>query len=388
MSVTTDPTTYNNTINNSGNEDSNKNATVTQSFKSVSKSDAVIPLYMENSDPARPYYAKNAEKGMLDVLGTGTWCTNPPSSRDIIVPLTITEYQPEYTAFVSGLAQKLDQLSQLAKSDNLLDGFIENPIANSFLANKTNFKYRLPYLQLQSQDFSTSFGDAENQKSNILGKISSEIQSIISRRAGFQTGTKGFPGVLQNARSVALANAGLLLGDLGRAIYPAINAAKPQNKFYQGSSPVSYSLTFELSNTIDEKKSKWNKEFVELLAHNAGMGNLRNSIVGDSPCIYTLEIEGIRWCPACHINASYEGQGNLLVVGGETMPEAYTVTLEVSEIFPPLRFFYHEYLKNGNKVEAINSSLTNLCDIINNGIGAAGIAAGRFASGLGGLINS
>ena len=332
-----------------------------------------IPLKFDPKDPARPYYAANAKSsagGNIDLINDAAWTVSPPKSREGILPLVITEFQPKYSSLITDLFAKVNALLQFqGKSfDELTEGFIANPIAHSFLANKTNLSYTLPYLQMQTQDFNTQFGDGDNPQQNVLQQAVGFIKEGLTRNSAFNS-ILG-PTVGKFAKGFAGASVlPQLIKDAGRSLYPAVDAASPQGKYYSGSSPTGYDITFELLNTIDHEKSKLHKELVELWSHQMS-ANLRNPIIGDSPTIYTVEFFGLRWCPAAHLNFSYVGNGNLVYIDGEPYPESYTCTFKVEEIFPTIRTILHQYIKNGTKFHAINTDPKALCNTLNRGIGA------------------
>ncbi len=358
-----------------------KNPTTGQTLTYVGNGGEAIPIFKDQTDLARPYYAKDPVEGNLDISTYGSWCLNPPESRQDIIPLILREYQPEFSNLVTNLARVLTHVTDVKYTgkhpnanfaEKVFFGYADNPIKNTFLANSTNFTYRFPYLSLKAQDFNTNFGNAEEGNNNILKTLTEEAKRMLQGRfitRGLQDSSAGFRGSFYLGMITNMGQAGK---DLARAIYPAIHPADAQYKFYKGSSPVSWSYSIELSNTISPEQSKFNKEFVELISHNGAMGNLRNPLVGDGPCIYSLEIPNIRWIPACKIDVTYEGKGNLLVVNGDTIPESYIITFKIIEFFPPLRVITDTYLKNGSKLEAINSSPTNICDILTNAINNAG----------------
>lgn len=334
----------------------------------VSNSRRKIPIYKHESDLANPYYAfpsgesENKPKGELSITRDAAWTQSPTANRNDIVELVITEYQPRYSSTIASLLKNTRQLEQwadeavnIAESDDGVVGGIKraleftqgNPIANSFQARKTGFKYRLPYLQLTDQSFATMFTDGEEGKKNVLSKMVDFTRERAANVAGgFGVGAKALLG---------LASFGPAMADMASSVLPAINPSDSRDAFYKGSSPVSYPLTFELLNTIDHEKAKFHKELVELFSHNMGMGDLRTPFVGDSPCIYTIEIDGIRWCPACKIDFSYLGNGNLIYIDGVPYPESYTVTMNVTEFFPPIRSLYNHYVKYGEKFMAITT---------------------------------
>jgi len=369
FSVTSNPNQYSNTVAQQKIESGKKtNTSGSNKLTDVpSNGDRIIKLYKRGSDYANPYYAKNDDEGVVDVLMDGGWCLNPKSARIDIVKLILTEYQPKFSPTANDLIKIFSQLKQFVGDANI-HLVVENPIENTFIANKTGFSYIFPFLSLGSQSFTTSFGDADNKASGLIGGIVDTIQTTaINALSLSKAGVgKSGGGLMGNIH----ANMKGLMKGAAQSIFPAVNPANPEGGYYQGSSPVSYTISIDLLNTISLEQTQWNKEFIELITHNAGMGNLRNAWVGDSPCIYTLEIKGIRWCPACHINVTYEGVGVLQNVAGEPTPEAYKVSLEISEVYPPLRFVTDSYLMNNYRTPAILEDDNLICNLMQKGLNA------------------
>jgi len=344
----------------------------------IDNSSRQIPLYYDKRLAASPYMAgEDGRIQIIDVLKYGTWCSNPPESRENIVPLILTEYQPMYSPTASRLVRLYSQLIQFVDSNNKAMTVISNPINNSFIATPTGFIYKFPLLSLFGQSYSTEFGEGENMLASAGINAMDSMQELAYNALKLsKSNLSKDPKTKSNIRGFAGTKLSTVMVGAAQAVAPAINPANPEQAFYKGSSPVNYSITLELSNTISVETALWNKELVELLSHNAGTANLRNAYIGDSPCIYTMEIEGIRWCPACKIDVTFEGMGNLIKVEGEPFPEAYSLTLNISEFYPPLRFVTHAYLEEGIKIRAITDATTSLCELAKDGTNAVKSALG------------
>jgi hypothetical protein len=339
-----------------------------------------IPLYIHSGhDPANPYYSfphgspENKIKGNIDVVNRGGWTQSPTSSRENVVPIIITEYQPRFSSVLNNLLKNTNNLAQFADKAKdadikgavssvggavrgikaVTETYLANPISNSFQARKTGFTYRLPYLKLDAQSYATMFNDGDEGKPNVLSRIVNFTRDMVTNNSNVGFG-KGAQAIL------GLGALGGAISDIASTVLPAINPADARDQFYKGSSPVAYELKLELMNNMDYEQMKFHKELVELWSHNMGMGDLRTPYVGDSPCIYTLEIPNIRWCPAAKIDFSYEGVGNLTFIDGMPYPEGYLCTFSVTEFFPPIRSIFHHYVQYGEKFMAITTQ--NLCD--------------------------
>jgi hypothetical protein len=357
-----------------------------------------IPLYIHSGhDNANPYYSfphgspENKIKGGIDVVNRGGWTQSPIESREHVVPIIITEYQPKYSSVLNNLLKNGNILAQFADQAKSVDvgetlgsvggaargikavteTYLANPIANSFQANKTGFSYKLPYLKLDAQSYATMFNDGDEGKQNVLSKALDFTKSRLANNASAPL--KGAGGLFVLAGSL-----GNAVSDIASSVLPAINPANARDQFYKGSSPVSYELKLELMNNMDFQQMKFHKELIELWTHQMGMGDLRTPYVGDSPCIYSIEIPQIRWCPAAKIDFSYEGVGNLTYIDGVPYPEGYLCTFSVTEFFPPIRSVYHHYVKYGEKFMAITTQ--KVCEQVNSVIKSAGdLVKGLFS---------
>ena len=337
-----------------------------------------INLFFQRRDNSQAYYAQAGEiKGALipengkqNLIQKADWAVNPSALKsgrnnvltESIVPLHIREFQPRFSSVVNNVLFLNNQFQQLTESltradvngdgrrsvGELLDVYNSNPIANSFQAFRTGFEYTFPYLQLQEQVFKTQFGDGDTGKPNIFDEV-----TRFARERVINDSSVGISGLYK--LGITAGSLGPLVRSIGTALVPAVNPAEARDKYYTASHPVSYTLTIDLLNNVNWETANYHKELVELWSHQMGMGNLRNPYVGDSPCIYTVEIPNIRWCPAAHIDFSYVGNGNLIYIDGIPFPESYTCTFEINEIFPPLRSIFHAYVKNSEKFHAIST---------------------------------
>lgn len=348
-----------------------------------------IPLYRNGDDSSQAYYAYDSVnptgdkrmQGRQDLIRNADWAVTPSgkisgksSSRafDHIVPIIFREYQPRFSALVNNILYLSNQISQFSQTVidkysndteftlNPLKGirglqevseiYNQNPLANSFQAYETGFSYELPYLQLDTQNFSTEFGSGEEGES-ILSKGMSFFRDRLANNPDSTLSVGKLAGIFS----------GDIASSLGSALYPAINPMEGRNVFYRASSPEGFTIQIDLLNTIDHDTAKYHKELIELWSHNMGMANVRNSLVGDSPTIFSIEIPHIKWVPACKIDFSYSGQGALVYIDGQPFPESYSCEFTVQEFFPPLRAVHHHYLKRGEKFHAINTN-NSICD--------------------------
>jgi hypothetical protein len=151
-----------------------------------------------------------------------------------------------------------------------------------------------------------------------------------------------------------------LATNVAKLITPAAGILYPKN--YAGVQDSSYSFTFYLINTYGgadpaleiKKNVEKNKEFIENLIA-ASLHAQVNSIVVMPPYIWEVYIPGVRWSPAAVIN-------NLVVNNKGTMnsgrivdgmaknyifPDAWEVTIGISELINESRSIYEDAITNG-----------------------------------------
>lgn len=350
-----------------------------------------IKFKIDSDDPAQPYVAPSRTAGVIDLTQSTSWSLNPIFAKQDLVSYTIKLFQPKYSSVITNLFTNISQGLQLA-DQNLGEGFefdkarkllISNPYANMLIADDLKWTIKLPMLSLLPQTYATQFGDGENEGSNpvsqILGNVSNFFQnSPLATGGGTGILGKTFGAKTALGRVVKSSVLGNLSGvgnSLARAIYPSVNATKSSDRFYRGSNPIGYPLSFDLINTFDTETTKRNIEFVRFMSYMASARS-RNKFIEDSPVVGEAEIGGLRFAPIIKFDFEYQGQGNFLYVDGEPIPEAYTCTLTVQEMLPHYRNLQHEYIHNGRKLRAINTDPRTLCDTINQGIDVIGNISG------------
>lgn len=335
-----------------------------------------IKFEVDTSNPANAYKSPSKIKGVIDLTKSTAWGINPSISKEDLISYSIKLHQPKSSSFITNLFTNITQIFQfvdqniLQENENsLFSAVVSNPYANQIIADDLNWTIKLPLLSLMNLDYSTNFGNGENEGSGFAVNIASSVANFFQNSPlakGFFGGKDR--GALTNVLvSAAGANAGGLANSLVKALYPSVNATRSSERFYRGSQSISYPMTFELLNTINEETTRFNTEFVRFMSYIVSASS-RNKIIEDSPVIGEAEIEGLRYIPLVKLDFKYEGRGNFLYIDGEPIPEAYACTLEINEMLPHYRNLQHAYIHRGKKLRAINNDPKALCNSINDGI--------------------
>lgn len=335
-----------------------------------------IKFIIDEDDQAKPYSARTRASGLIDLTKSTSWSTNPVSAKEDLVSYTLKLYQPKYSSVLTNLFTNVSQGLQLADQslgeglsfDRVRSLQISNPYANMVIANDLKWTIKLPLLSLLPQTYVTQFGDGENEGGNLFSDVTNNITRFFTDNASSVSNKSKLFGPINKIVAGSLAgNLGGLTNSVARTLYPSVSATNSADRFYRGSNPIGYDLSFDLINTLDEDTTKKNIEFVRFMSYMVSARS-RNRYIEDSPVIAEAEIGALRFAPLVKLDFEYQGQGNFKYVDGEPIPEAYTCKLTVQEMLPHYRNLQHEYIHRGRKLRAINTDPKVLCNTINQGI--------------------
>lgn len=149
-----------------------------------------------------------------------------------------------------------------------------------------------------------------------------------------------------------MADAGAAVGGLGEMVKAIGNVADAANKLtalasapsvgvqdrpkiYETHSDRSINISFTLFNTQDPNDYKKNKDFIKLFTFQ-NLFNKRDYITGVPPVFYDVFIPGQYFSYASYVsNLSIENLGNMRVINGEIIPDAYQIEITLAEMMKP-----------------------------------------------------
>lgn len=309
-------------------------------------------LQVDGADPSRPYKAGSPAAGVFDVTSDFPWCPNPKEARKDVVNMILTEYNPKLSSVLSSLftivSQGAEVLPNIESAGDLINAqslSVSNPIKSTYIAEPTGIQYRFPSLGLGdfSEEITNNFshGDAGSP----FAQIGNSLRNVFETSAGFGSGGGRYLGLLaSNATNVAKG--------LGTIAFQSVSPNDTQ--FFTSTNLHSYSYTLDLSNGVSTEQTLMNQELVDVLKHQA-MFNKNNFLLARSPCLYSCEIRGVKWLPACSLSVTVQSLGNMLLIDGDTVPEAYRLTLSITELIPQIRVVTEAYKARGEKLSAFVS---------------------------------
>jgi len=305
---------------------------------------------------------------IVDLVKDAVWSNNPNTAHEDIPYILIRCYQPRYSSGINNLFSTASSIAQALEEQSIGDivktgGLLPNPIANSLIARPVNWVFKLPLLVDTEHSFITQFGYGDESGG---GNLFSGLREATINNPEF---AQGIPGLSKFGATGSLVGANLFtnIRENLNAIYPAINPANGE-KFYTQSNPIGMTYNLELLNTSDYEKSLFHQDILRIFSNVMGMGSLRSKVVGTGPCIFSYEIktrnDGIYYSPACKIDFSWVGQGNMKEIGGKALSQANVITMELTNFFPPMRLLDTLYFDRGIKLRAIQTSERVLCDTL------------------------
>ena len=108
------------------------------------------------------------------------------------------------------------------------------------------------------------------------------------------------------------------------------------------------------------------------------MHHRRNLMLSYPPCIYEVEIPGVRHCPAAFIsNFKVKDMGHKRYIDGTQYPDAYRVSISINEMLPESRNIYKGVDENDTVTAIIDTqSVEEIADEIRD----AAIRSAKAAS--------
>lgn len=243
------------------------------------------------------------------------------------IPIVIlTEFQPNSSEYLQEIAYSLRVLGGV--KDSLDKDVKTNPYLKMYSGVATGNVFQLPFFSTYNHQVNSSWTEPSEKGAMAKGR------DILSKYGGgmFQRGSI------------------------------------EKRKVWAGSNSSAYAFTFTLYNTQDQNDIVQNIKFIRTLTNNALPSRTSYATILP-PCIYTLEIPGVRYAPAVSldgVNIENLGQVNRKKVTlpnsmGETVtmdmniPDAYEVTISVSELLTESRELYSDTFNAGSRISIINA---------------------------------
>lgn len=253
--------------------------------------------------------AKPLGTGSVNILKDYIW-TLSDRSNDEIPYVTLLEYQTseslikqQLDRYTGQFEQNKDRFLGNNKSESMLDVYKE-----ILPKEATGFIYTFPYFNKSAIELSTSWKDLADAGDAIakLGDIAKAAVNV------FNT-----VNTLQAA-----------------ATSPSVGV-QDRPKIFESHTDRTINISFTLFNTHRSTDYLKNKNFIKLFTMQ-NLFNKRDYITGIPPVFYDVLVPGQYYSYASFVsNLRIENLGNMRIIGGEIIPDAYQIEISLTEMVKP-----------------------------------------------------
>lgn len=244
---------------------------------------------------------KNRVKDTYDIVNEYPWTITPNEKRPDVPIIKLVEYEQDLATFFAQISYWSSNIPSLLKTDG------GNPYENLYHANNTKTTFILPYFGEYNHNISQSW-DTNNTLMESFGKI-----------------------------GINLVNAVGMIG-IGGGMSPGININQP--KKWNGTSLAQYDVTFMLFNILNDDDYMKNKKFIERIIMSS-LHDQKSPVLAGPPALFTIDIPGIRYSPAAVLNnVIIRNSGQMNMMYGQNVPDAFEITLNISELIQESRQIY------------------------------------------------
>lgn len=272
----------------------------------------------------------------INVATDFMWTLSPPKSavRDEVPIIYLKELRLKQSNIINALAYWSQAISTAASAETIGN----NPYANLYPGEPTDFTYILPYLTAHSRTVGNVWGDSEIELSIPWLRDQGTVGKLFGVQ-GLEAGAK------------------LLATGVGHEV----------PKVYSGGSLENIEIKFVLLNTVSQEEVQKNWEFCYLLSYQ-NLQNRRNAILVDPPVFYEIDIPGIKfgYSVISKLEITQLGQAKLLTLDldakqlisnrldnefhfSKVIPEAYGISITLSDLIPQSRNFMESMRSSDNR---------------------------------------
>lgn len=269
---------------------------------------------------------------LIDVTNEFDWTLAPKTqyARANVASLTLTQYEMDANTLLANLIYWGKHL--IKPGGNPYDGL--------YMAEKTGVVFQLPWFEEYHHNITQNWEDFKGLESTSLG----------------EKAIKGW-GVITNSPGIA------------------INT----QKIWKGGSRATIPYTLTLFNATEdsEKSIKQNQKFINRLIAST-LHDQQGVTAVVPPAIYTMNIPGVRYSPACVIsNLEISNIGTIVKYNSDTIekgyviPEAWRIKFSINELISESRQIFEGATKITARVKAITSGKATLAEA--KAMGAAAV---------------
>jgi hypothetical protein len=280
------------------------------------------------------------------------WTLSNIKNRNDIPKITLIEHKVDESSikrqiqfYVGGAATTFQDLVN-ANSASVPSISVYDEI---FPKNRTEFIYTFPYFTKNQFELNTAAWQQFDSIGQSVGQISSGIQSMVGAQSTIGKGAEILSKGFEAAASV---------GQLAlQTQYPVVGIAD-RPRMFTSHGERSITIQFPLYNTVslsNSRESAWSKNFKFLKTFmSQNLFNKRNFITGKPPKYYEVVVKNQYYSVASSVtNFTVENLGNMRLIDGHVVPDAYQVSITLVEMAMPSRNQFDYAFSN-----TVNSSTT------------------------------
>ena len=270
---------------------------------------------------------------IFDVVNDYNWCINNkrnnPNALSNVPRIILTEYQQDQSDLIANINYWFQQTKDIVSNTSITTAktFVENlanidkmvpasnPYRSLYSAKPTGNTYTLPFYNSYHHGISQSWGENQGAVGDYVDRFLVPMAKKFMPAAGIES------------------------------IYA-----------WAGTQAATYNIEFSLLNTVNNSYIQ-NKSFIDQLIHSNLQERL-NPVASLPPCIYEVNIPGVRISPAAviaNLEIINSGQINNIIGNdgnGENIPDEYLIRMNIIELIRESRLIYGS-VKNPSKVKAV-----------------------------------
>ena len=287
-----------------------------------------------------------------DIVNKYSWTLTDKTKRPDVPYVELVEFEQDLASFFAQISYWSSNAAKFGESQT------ENPYENLYHAKSTKTKYTIPYFGTYNHNVTQNW----EKNSALLDAFGGLGQKLVNA-------------------------AGLLRVAGGDA--PGINVNQPHK--WNGGSLAQYDISFTLFNILNNDDYIQNDKFIKRILMST-LHNQKSAILASPPALFTVNIPGVRYCPAAIINniiVTNVGQINLMKFNGKlaNVPDAFDITLNISELIQESRQILKASIDGSHeKVVAISDKEIKAQEILASGVDLLGHGAIGTATGVGALV--
>lgn len=267
--------------------------------------------------------------GVFNVLENFRWTLSKHQNRKDVPYIWLKEFNANETAiqkqinyYAQLLPEKALAAAGVASSNEPLDIYKE---IFPHTDRDNCYQYVLPYFAKNNLELSTPNWTQIEPAAEAIGGFAESMSKtwLKESTAKFVEGANAVLGGVNTAANIMAA-----------AQYPIVGALDRPRIFSQHSERT-ITISFPLFNTVDPNEWKANQKFVHTLM-NQNLMYKTSYVTGVPPVFYDVFIPGQYYCWAsCVTNLNVENLGNTRIIDSTIVPDAYQVTLTLTEMVQP-----------------------------------------------------